>query len=111
MTGSVVIRLSGPSALFMYRCLGSITERHGLRLNADLSTSTFEDRLEASVAVPRAQDQREAEATIARYLDWIRLAIDPREDELPPPPLSGPRTRNDRQPPIGASNRRDAISG
>jgi hypothetical protein len=52
------------------RELGSLSERHGLRM--DLSQRPG-GSTHASIAVPRAKTQAEAEATVASLLDWIRL--------------------------------------
>jgi hypothetical protein len=82
MSALVEIHLGGPSAGFMYRCLGSIAERDGMCIYADPPLSTSTDTLRLSVVVPRAQTQREAEETITWCVEWIRHAVDIRDMEL-----------------------------
>jgi hypothetical protein len=68
----VAVELSGPSFRSEYRQLGSLTERHGMRMYLEQPLSAFSDRARASVAVPRADTPREAEEVVAAFLDWIR---------------------------------------
>lgn len=67
----VEVELSSPS---MLRQLGSLTERHGMRMYLELPLSASRDRARVSVAVPRAQTLREAEEVVASFLEWIRHA-------------------------------------
>ena len=67
----VEFELSSPS---MLRQLGSLTERHGMRMYLELPLSASRDRARVSVAVPRAQTPREAEEVVASFLEWIRHA-------------------------------------
>lgn len=68
----VEIELSG--ALSECRQLGSLTERHGMRMHLELPLSHLGDRARASVAVPRAKTQREAEEAVASLFEWIPRA-------------------------------------
>ncbi len=77
----VEFELSSPS---MLRQLGSLTERHGMRMYLELPLSASRDRARVSVAVPRAQTPREAEEVVASFLEWIRHASYPRILEDPP---------------------------
>ena len=75
----VVVELSGPSSGSQLRQLGSLAERHGMRMYLAQPIPTHGDRARASITVPRATTQREAEQVIATFLDWI-----PRSAETKP---------------------------
>jgi len=63
----VEVELSGPS----FRSLGSLTERHGMRMHLEHPLSAFSDRALVLVSVPRAKTPREAEEVVATFLEWI----------------------------------------
>src|SRR6478752_2614691 len=67
----VVVELSGPSSGSQLRQLGSLVERHGMRMYLVQPIPTHGDGARASITVPRAKTQREAEQVIATFLDWI----------------------------------------
>ena len=75
----VVVELSGPSSGSQLRQLGSLAERHGMRMYLAQPIPTHGGRARASITVPRATTQREAEQVIATFLDWI-----PRSAETKP---------------------------
>ena len=88
----VVVELSGPSSGSQLRQLGSLVERHGMRMYLTQPIPTHGGRARASITVPRAKTQREAEQVIATFLDWIpRSAGDeamslPSSSAAPSPP-------------------------
>ena len=65
----VEVELSDVPSGLEFRQLGSLTERHGMRMNV---LQPLGGRARASISVPRANSQREAEATVASLFDWIR---------------------------------------
>jgi len=67
----VVVELSGPSSGSQLRQLGSLVERHGMRMHPVQAIPTHDGRARASITVPRAKTQREAEQVVATFLDWI----------------------------------------
>ena len=72
----VVVELSGPSSGSQLRQLGSLVERHGMRMHLVQAIPTHDGRARASITVPRAKTQREAEQVIATFLDWIPRPAD-----------------------------------
>ena len=54
-----------------WRLLGSLTERHGMRMYLERPISASTDMARLSVAVPRARTPGEAEQTVARLLETI----------------------------------------
>ena len=68
----VDVELSGPSAMWTFRHLGSLTERYGMRIVTNGSPSTPAGGMRVAVEVPRARTRREAEEVVAGFLEWIR---------------------------------------
>ena len=66
----VEVELSRVPSGLEFRRLGSLTERYGMRMSVRQPLS---GRARVSIRVPRANSQREAEATVASLFDWIRL--------------------------------------
>lgn len=66
----VVVELSGTPFGLECRRLGSLTERYGMPMQV---TQPLNGRARASIGVPRAKTQQEAEATVAALLARIRL--------------------------------------
>jgi hypothetical protein len=66
----VEVELSRVPSGMEFRRLGSLTERYGMRMDVQ---PTLSGQARASISVPRANSQREAEATVASLFDWIRL--------------------------------------
>jgi len=67
----VAVELSGPSFRSAYRQLGSLIERHGMRMYLEQPLSAFSDRARAWVAVPQARTRQEADEAVASFLEWI----------------------------------------
>jgi hypothetical protein len=65
--------LRGPSPDAMFSRLGSATERYGMWMYRH-EPETRTDELRVTVAVPRAQSQREAEAVVASLLQRVKSA-------------------------------------
>ncbi len=68
---SVEIELVGTSCLTMSRHLGSLAERHGMRMEVVTITAGIEPSVRAEVSVPRATNRTEAEETVWSLLEWI----------------------------------------
>src|SRR6266403_1215290 len=83
MNALVKVELAGPSSMPMFRCFGSITERHGMCVYPETAKTASLDTVRAWVAVPRTQTPREAEKIIAQYVEWIRGNVDSGELEVP----------------------------
>jgi hypothetical protein len=69
----VEVELSAERFGLEARQLGSLTERYGMRMDV-VRPLTGRART-ASIAVPRAKTQREAEATVAALIARIRLRV------------------------------------
>jgi len=67
----VEVEFSGSRSGSEFRQLGSLTERHGMRMHPGQPFADVRDRGRASVAVPRAKTQREAEEIVASLLEWL----------------------------------------
>lgn len=65
--------LTAPAVRRGWRLLGSLTERHGMRVYLQQPISASSDSALLSVAVPRAQTSGEAEEIVAMLLETIRL--------------------------------------
>ena len=72
----VEVELSGPSSLLIYRCLGSLTERHGMRIYPAFLLSNDPDPIRVTVGVPGTDSRRNAEEVVASYLEWIEHTVD-----------------------------------
>ena len=74
MSVLVTVELVGPSSLFVYRCLGSLTERYGMRVSVEPSSPNPVATIPVLISVPDAHTRRDAEAIVSACLDWIRRA-------------------------------------
>jgi len=68
----VEVELKAPALRRRWRLLGSLTERHGMRVYLERPISASTDLARLSVAVPRAQTPDEAEQTVAMLRKTIR---------------------------------------
>lgn len=81
----VEVELIASSSGSEFRQLGSLAERHGMRIHPCQPSSQRTGGVRASVAVPRAKTQREAEEAVASLLEWLPSPV--RVDEMPPTAL------------------------
>ena len=68
----VEVELLAPALRWEWRLLGSLTERHGMRMYLEQPISVSSDSARLSIAVPRAQTPDEAEGIVAMLLETIR---------------------------------------
>jgi len=70
----VEVEFFGASAPKLVRHLGSLTERHAMRMEIISSSSSTTFGARARITVSRAANQREAEDTVASLVEWVRCA-------------------------------------
>ena len=69
----VKVELSGPAFRTEWRHLGSLAERHGMRMSLERPISESDDRALISLTAPRATTTTEAEHAVARLLELVRI--------------------------------------
>ena len=68
----VEVEFVGASYAALLRHLGSLTERHAMRMEIISSNSSTTSRTRVRITVPHAADRREAEETVASLVEWTR---------------------------------------
>lgn len=83
-THVVDVEFDGASDAALLRHLGSLTERHAMRMEIISTNSSTGSTVRARVTVPRSADRREAEETVASLVEWARRASNRRHSRVGP---------------------------